>query len=352
MTDDTTKVTKDYSSEKLFLFLSIWGKPLLIVTIIAFFASLIFSSSYFIKPKYKSTLIMYPVSTSSISKALLSNTYGIQQDVLEFGAEEQAEQMLQILNSNLIRDRIIAKYDLANHYGIKPREKYRLTKLYKEYENNITFRRTENMAIKVSVLDHDPQTAADIANDIAALFDSTKTAMQRERALKAFHIVEGEYLKKQAEIQQMEDSLVKLRELGVFDYETQTEMINQQLAVEIARGNTRGIQALQAQLDVLARYGGAYVSIRNQLEFEKKQLSDLKAKYEEARVDAFEFLPQKFVVTTAYKAEKKSYPIRWLIVTLTVISSLFLATIIIIVLENYSSLKAKKKISNPIILSP
>jgi len=84
----------------------------------------------------------------------------------------------------------------------------------------------------------------------------------------------------------------------------------------------------------------------------KKQLSDLKAKYEEARVDAFEFLPQKFVVTTAYKAEKKSYPIRWLIVTLTVISSLFLATIIIIVLENYSSLKAKKKISNPIILSP
>jgi uncharacterized protein involved in exopolysaccharide biosynthesis len=352
MTEDTTRVKEEYSSEKLLLFLSVWGKPLVIIAIIAFLASVIFSSSYFIKPKYKSTLIMYPVSTSSISKALLSTTYGVQQDVLEFGAEEQAEQMLQILNSNLIRDRIIAKYDLANHYGIKPNEKYRLTKLYKEYENNITFRRTENMAIKVSVLDHDPQIAADIANDIAALFDSTKTAMQRERALKAFHIVEGEYLKKQAEIQQMEDSLVKLRELGVFDYETQTEMINQQLAVEIAKGNKRGIEALQAQLNILARYGGSYVSIRNQLEFEKKQLSDLKAKYEEARVDAFESLPQKFVVTTAYKAEKKSYPIRWLIVTISVLSSLFLAIIVIIIIENFSSFKTKKKILNPLTPSP
>ncbi|HQQ02312.1 MAG TPA: hypothetical protein PLH30_04885 [Bacteroidales bacterium] len=352
MTEDTTRVKEEYSSEKLLLFISVWGKPLIIIAIIAFLASVIFSSSYFIKPKYKSTLIMYPVSTSSISKALLSSTYGVQQDVLEFGAEEQAEQMLQILNSNLIRDRIIAKYDLANHYGIKPNEKYRLTKLYKEYENNITFRRTENMAIKVSVLDHDPQIAADIANDIADLFDSTKTAMQRERALKAFHIVEGEYLKKQAEIQQMEDSLVKLRELGIFDYESQTEMINQQLAVEIAKGNKRGIEALQAQLDILARYGGAYVSIRNQLEFEKKQLSDLKAKYEEARVDAFESLPQKFVVTTAYKAEKKSYPIRWLIVTITVLSSLFLAIIVIIIIENFSSFKTKKKILNPLTPSP
>lgn len=352
MTEDTTRVKEEYSSEKLLLFISVWGKPLIIIAIIAFLASVIFSSSYFIKPKYKSTLIMYPVSTSSISKALLSTTYGVQQDVLEFGAEEQAEQMLQILNSNLIRDRIIAKYDLANHYGIKPNEKYRLTKLYKEYENNITFRRTENMAIKVSVLDHDPQIAADIANDIADLFDSTKTAMQRERALKAFHIVEGEYLKKQAEIQQMEDSLVKLRELGIFDYESQTEMINQQLAVEIAKGNKRGIEALQAQLDILARYGGAYVSIRNQLEFEKKQLSDLKAKYEEARVDAFESLPQKFVVTTAYKAEKKSYPIRWLIVTITVLSSLFLAIIVIIIIENFSSFKTKKKILNPLTPSP
>lgn len=341
-----------FNSERLFIFLSYWGKPLAIIGIVTMLASIIFSSSYFIKPKYKSTLIMYPVSTSSISKALLSNAYGLKQDVLEFGAEEQAEQMLQILNSNLIRDRIIQKYDLMTHYGIKPDARYKLTRLYKEYENNITFRRTENMAIKVTVLDTDPQTAADIANDIAALFDSVKTAMQKDRALKAFRIVEAEYQRKQADIRQMEDSLVKLRELGVFDYESQTEMINQQLAIEIAKGNTRGIKALEEKLAILAKYGGAYVSIRNQLEFEKKQLSELKARYEEARVDAFEALPQKFIVTTAYKAEKKSYPIRWLIVVLSVFSALFLSTLVIVILENFTAFRLKKKISGPPTPSP
>ncbi len=345
--DDSVRGRNDFNSERLLIFLTFWRKPLLIIGVVALLASVIFSSPYFIKPKYRSTLVMYPVSTSSVSKVLLANNYGAKQDILEFGAEEQAEQMLQILNSNLIRDRIIAKFDLMAHYGIKSGSKYQLTQLYREYENNITFRRTENMAIKVSVLDTDPQTAADIANDIAALFDSTKTQMQKERAMKAFRIVEAEYIKKEGGIRKMEDSLTVLRALGVFDYESQAEMINQQLAIEIAKNNTRGIDALEAKLKVLAVHGGAYVSIRNQLEHEKKQLSELKAKYEEARVDAFEDLPQKFVVSTAYKAEKKSYPVRWLIVVLSVFSALFLATLVIVIIENLSDFSLKKKTLSP-----
>jgi uncharacterized protein involved in exopolysaccharide biosynthesis len=345
--DDSARGRNDFNSERLLIFLTFWRKPLLIIGVVALLASVIFSSPYFIKPKYRSVLVMYPVSTSSVSKVLLANNYGAKQDILEFGAEEQAEQMLQILNSNLIRDRIIAKFDLMTHYGIKAGSKYQMTQLYREYENNITFRRTENMAIKVSVLDTDPQTAADIANDIAALFDSTKTQMQKERAMKAFRIVESEYLKKEGGIRKLEDSLTVLRTLGVFDYESQAEMINQQLAIEIAKNNNRGIQALEEKLHVLAVHGGAYVSIRNQLEHDKKQLSELKAKFEEARVDAFEDLPQKFVVSTAYKAEKKSYPVRWLIVTLSVFSALFLATLVIVIIENLSAFSLKKKTSSP-----
>ena len=34
---------------------------------------------------------------------------------------------------------------------------------------------------------------------------------------------------------------------------------------------------------MLAKYGGSYVSIRDALEYEKKQLSMLKAKYEDTR---------------------------------------------------------------------
>jgi len=42
-----------------------------------------------------------------------------------------------------------------------------------------------------------------------------------------------------------------------------------------------------------------------------------------------ESLPVKFVVSDAYKAEKSSYPIRWLIMMVSTISACFLAIIVI-----------------------
>ena len=137
----------------------------------------------------------------------------------------------------------------------------------------------------------------------------------------------------------MEDSLTQLRKHGVHDYESQAEMINQQLAIEIARGNQVGINALEKKLEILAEYGGPYVSIRDALEYEKKQLSLIKSKYEEAKVDATQNMPQKFIIDKAYPAEKKSYPIRWLIVVMSTFAAFFLSVILIILLENLNKIR-------------
>jgi uncharacterized protein involved in exopolysaccharide biosynthesis len=199
------------------------------------------------------------------------------------------------------------------------------------------------MAVKVSVLDQDPQMAADIANEIAALLDSVKNDMQKERAMQGFNIVETEYLSIQAEVRKMEDSLTELRKLGVHDYETQAEMMNQQLAMEIARGNYRGINALDDKLKVLATYGGPYVSIRDALEHEKKQLSYIKARYEEAKIDAFEEIPQKFIVENAYNAERKAYPIIWVIILLSTLGALLAGMLVIFMVERSPAFLQKLK---------
>jgi uncharacterized protein involved in exopolysaccharide biosynthesis len=308
--------------------------------------SFIFTTPTFITPLFKSVTILYPTSTNSISKILLSTNFQTSKDLLEFGEDEQTEQMLQVLNSNKIRDKIIEKYDLMNHYGIKPNEKYRNTKLYETYESRIKFRRTEYTAVKISVLDESPAIAANIANDIAELFDSTMNAMRKEVSRKAFKIVEAEYFQLRNEVQQMEDSLNSLRRLGIHDYESQAEMINQQLAIELARDNRAGIKALEEKLEILAQYGGYYVSIRDMLEFERKQLSQIKAKYEEAKVDATQNLPHKFVVTSAYEAERKSYPIRWLIMVIALASTFMLVLLILAVLQrNPVRLPEKKNVN-------
>ena len=67
-------------------------------------------------------------------------------------------------------------------------------------------------------------------------------------------------------------------------------------------------------MELLSEYGGAYVSIRERLEHMYEELNTLKKKYEEAKLDVEVQMPHKFVVNSAFKAEKKSYPVRSLIV--------------------------------------
>lgn len=343
MSENKLTEIRDFDSISLGMFLYTWRKHLIIISITAAVLAIIFSSPFFITPLYKSTVVLFPVSSNSVSKALLTDQPAAKSDILEFGEDEQTEQMLQILSSNKIREKVVNKYNLMEHYRIDPTSRFKYTSLFKQYESNITFRRTEFMAVKITVLDRNPQMAADIANTISELLDSTKNAMQRERALMGFKIVEQEYNRLGSEIARMEDSLKKIREYGVYDYESQSEMINQQLAIEIARGNTRGINALEEKLAVLAKYGGSYVSLRDMLDHEKKQLSYLKARYEEAKVDAEENLPQKFVVESAYKAEKKSYPVRWIIILVSTLAAFFISILVIISVEKFGKPDSLKK---------
>ena len=339
--NDNQKDTS-FSSKYLCRLLVEYRKSVLIILIATALLAVLFSSPLFITPLYKSTAILYPTSSNSISKVLISTTFQSNNDIMNFGESEQTEQMLQVLNSNRIRDKVMERYHLMEHYGIKPDSRYPYTKLNRLYDSRIKFRRTEYNAVKITVLDSDAELAATMANDIAELFDTTMNAMQKEVAVKAFKLVETEYNSLCAEMAALEDSLNTLRKLGVFDYEAQAEMLSQQLAVELGKSNTQGVKNIQNQLDILAEYGGAYYAISEKLDHDRLQLSLVKTKYEEAKVDATEDIPHKFVVTSAFKAEHKSYPIRWIIVTVTVVATFLLLLLLLAVFDRYGSFFRRK----------
>jgi capsular polysaccharide biosynthesis protein len=337
------KKGEDFDSSNLVIFLYKWRKPLFIVMVIALLGSWFFSSPWFITPKFKSTVIMFPASSSSISKSLLNEQSVKGQDITAFGEDDQAEQLLQILNSNRIRDRVMHKFDLMKHYNIDSTSEVKYSNLFKEYDNNITFRRTEFMAVQISVYDKEPQVAADIANTIASLLDSAKNDMMRQRSVKGFQVVEAEYNSMKAEKDKIVDSLITLGSLGVNDVEYQSQVLNQQFAISIMNGNRTAQAALQKKLDVLGKYGGIYMALKNSLEFKTEQLILLETKYKQAKVDAEENLPQKFIVSDAYKAERKSYPIRWLIIMVSTVAALFMSIIVIMVMEKISDYNSHKK---------
>ncbi|MDZ7778313.1 MAG: hypothetical protein U5L09_23185 [Bacteroidales bacterium] len=79
-----------------------------------------------LKPKYRNpAVIMYPASSNSLLKHSLPSARVASRNILEYGEEAATEQMLQLLNSSRIRNRVVRKFDLMAHYDIAPDDKYR-----------------------------------------------------------------------------------------------------------------------------------------------------------------------------------------------------------------------------------
>ena len=330
-----------FYSTNLVIFL--WKKktPIIIATVVAIVASVIFSSDYFIPPRFKSSVIMFPTTNSSISKSLLSENSFEKENILQFGEEEQVEQMLQILNSDEIRERIIEKYDLMGHYRIDKNGKYPLTELNKMFEENISFNRTEYLSVRIDVMDEDPNLAADIANEISALLDTVKTRMQHDRALQALAIVQKEYLDFTKYLTAREDTLNKLRNLGVLDYDSQVERLSEAYGKALLANNSKAVKEIDEKLAILAQYWGVYTAITQDMEHDREALSRLKTKFEESRVDATDKIPHKFVVNLAKPSEKKSYPVRWLIVLVSTLATFLLSVVTVIIIENIQRIRSR-----------
>ena len=119
--------------------------------------------------------------------------------------------------------------------------------------------------------------------------------------------------------------------MGVQDYETQVEVLSNQYGAALVKNNQSAANKLKSKLDTLSKYGGKYLSLVQQLEYEREKLSDMREVYAEARVNAQTTIDQKFVVNKAYPAEKPSYPLRWLIVSVSTVAT-FLFTMIVLIL--------------------
>jgi uncharacterized protein involved in exopolysaccharide biosynthesis len=335
MGKSSNKNQKVYNAFDLITFA--WEKRimLIVITFVAAVLSIIVSLS--MHDRFKSTVVLFPAAPISVSKNLVETTSISMdsRDILSFGREEDAERMLQILHSNQIKDYIVNKYGLMNHYEIDlGKDKFPYTQLDKRYKGNIKFRRTEFQSIEISAFDEDPVYAANIANDISAYIDSAIHNMQKERALEALYIVEREYKSCQAGIILLNDSIQKVRQLGIIDYQSQAVALNQAYADALSSGNSGAASNVKSKLDNLARYGGIYVELSKKLESEIERLGLLNSKYASAKVNVEQTLPQIFIVDKATVSERKAEPKRSIIVFISTLSAFAFALLVLLIIDN------------------
>ena len=308
-----------------------------LLIIIAMFTAIVsYFVSFLIEPLYKSTAIFFPIPISSVGKASLS--INSNKDIMEIGDEEVVEQFLQILHSDYIRHYIIDKYNLMERYHIDKNEKYPLTKLYKKYNDRITFRKTRFLSVEINVLDPDPIKSAQIANDILRLVDTVANNMQQKRAKLIYEEVKNNLNKLEKEINNVVDSLSSLGKKGLVDYKSQSREIMEAYAKAMLDNKPQIIKKLELQIDTIAKYGPIYTSLMNYLQYQWEQLSLLRTKYVEAKANLELKIPYKYVISKAETPEKKAYPIRWLIVLLSVISVLSITIFILAIYEKNKEL--------------
>jgi len=322
----------DFSSTDLLIY--IWEKkiPLLLISFIAAVASIIIS--FTIIPKFKSTVVLFPTTNTSISKTLLEDYYSGRKTLYEIGEEEQSEQLMQILSSEEIRDRIIEKYNLMEHYGIEEDAAFPLTQLFAEYESNVSFELTQYLSIVIEVMDTDPQFAADIANDIAKLVDTVYNKIINERAMEAYLLIKTEYKDINEEVTFLRDSLSKIQSLGILHYESQAERYHEALGVAINEGNRSAQRILEEKLEVLSKYGSNYIIIRDRLSRQENYLQVIRQNYEEVKLEVNQTMPHTLIVDDAVVAEKKAYPKKSIIVFFSTFATFFLVLITLMIRDS------------------
>jgi capsular polysaccharide biosynthesis protein len=318
-------------------FLLKWKLPLFLICVVAAIVSYIGSGPGFITPKYESNSIFYPSYNNSVSVAILNFGKTQTKDHLKFGDEEVDEEYLQLLQSGALESRIIERFNLMAHYKIDPKAKDAYTRLYKTYNKNVSYKRTNYNSIEVAVLDEDPKMAADMANAIVETLDTVKMEIQGRVARQALAIVEEEYIRKRHEVDSIKNEIRALGAKGMFHIGEQAQAITE----TAARGqfNTPSLDKARA---VLAENAADREELDALLTFEVANLSDLKKKLDQSRVDVDNRMSYLFVVNRAYPSESKAYPIRSVIVLVSVLSAFVLGCVLLILSDKLNQYRQSK----------
>jgi len=311
-----------FSNKNLIDLVLKWKVHLFIIAVLAGIIAIVFSSPFFIQPKYKSFAVVYPDNLG------------------EYSEESETEQMLEILNSGDIRDDLIEEYNLDVHYEIDKSFKYYRTAINGKYSDNFNFRKTENEAVKIEVLDTDAQMASDLVDAVIKAFHAKVRSMHNAKYQEELDVRTRELTREKIYLDSLVNRMSVLGEkYGLVDITSQAEG----MFADINAGrfyNSKG-QASHPLLKNIGKYGPEFFKISEMMEPMLLRYSDILTKYNDAYRELNKEITYSNIVTKPFPADKKFWPKRSVIVLMSIILTLILALIVIGVIENRSYSESK-----------
>ena len=300
-----------------------WKKHLIVVGILAIVVSVIFSSPMFIQPKFKSTARIYPSF-----------------NIYTFSDESESEQMLEFINSQDIKFRVIDAFNLSEVYKISKNDPMYQTYILAEFNDNVSFKKTEYETIEIRVLDADPKRACAICDSIISFLDEKIRSVHRIKFQEVVKIAGKDLKSVNHELDSIKAKMDVLRkEYKILDYESQAKEVTRGMVNVLAdqKKNTAGGKELQEWMKNLSEKGGEYELLANQERTCMIQRDSIKKVYDQSVSNANKKINYGQRVQNPVPSDKKSYPVRWLIILTSTFAALFTALLVILVLENKKS---------------
>lgn len=292
-----------FNNERIFKSIWKWKTHIAITLLAAIVLSSIISSPLFITPKYKSSGKAYPVNTQKYSK------------------ESESEQMLEDIRSVDNKFRLIEAFHLDKVYKISKSDPLYKTYILAEFDKNISFKKTEFETVEITVLDESPQRASDMVDSLIVYFDQL---LQHQFAVKYFEvaiIAKRDLEHKKAEIDSVQGLLSEMtKKYNILDYDAQVGAATVGLMDAAAR---RGdVKPAKELLENLKDKGIEFKRLSTQLRSFEHVSDSLKIQYDLGMSQGSKKITYSIIVERPFPADKKSYPVRWLIVLLSTIAAL------------------------------
>lgn len=282
-----------------------WKWHIIALTIVASVLGIIFSGPKFITPRYKSEAIVYPRGLD------------------EFSDETFTEQMLQVMESQEIMDSVVETFNLMNHYEIDKNYIYAKTALIGEYRDRVSISKTPYDAVKIKVLDKDPEMACNMVNEIIRLYNIKFGEIYKSKRLENARLYKNNLDNKYKFIDSLKRDLARISEDGEMINYLYLSKGNSIAYFSDGNNNSKNISDAIALVELIASETAAY--------------SEIKIEYEKELRQAEGEMTFLNVVSRPFVADKKTYPVRWIIVALSCIGTFLFSILLAISIEKFNT---------------
>lgn len=281
-------------------------KAIILVTLLAAIASTVVS--YMLKPKFKSYAVVFPVNLSPSSE------------------ESNTEQLLQFFYSEEVKNKVAEKFDLYKHYEVDTALNGAKSLFDLYFKGNVSISPTLYESIEITVKDESPKMAQDIAQ--AMIDETNKLILNLKRERLTEYIVNSNKAinYEMRTLDSVNTKINNLRgEYNIIDVGAQAKYLSKKMMsgsqlTESEKTLFDGIKTKNTELEKMWNAANGQQGTMNYFRDQKdKYLFDYNSEISFTNVVSKPTLP-----------DKKFFPVRWLIVSISTLSVFALAALFFI----------------------